>query len=146
MQLQTTEKRQISQKNHQVCDIFCVFFWLFGEWLELRKLDTFRGLKSKTKKRSSKRRDRVKYVDQVAGLTEYRYVGKVTYRYEDEEKVPIVIEFLKGTFSLSQMSRALLWRENESEANASTSWQVVRGACRGRIIMRMALKMIQNPR
>ena len=37
-------------------------------------------------KRSSKRRDRVKYVDPVTGLTEYRYVEKVTYRYEDEEK------------------------------------------------------------
>ena len=45
-------------------------------------------------KRSSKRRDRVKYVDPVTGLTEYRYVEKVTYRYEDEKKVPIVIEFL----------------------------------------------------
>ena len=37
-------------------------------------------------KRSSNRRDRVKYVDPVTGLTEYRYVEKVTYRYEDEEK------------------------------------------------------------
>ena len=37
-------------------------------------------------KRSSKRRDRVKYVDPVTGLTAYRYVEKVTYRYEDEEK------------------------------------------------------------
>ena len=45
-------------------------------------------------KRSSKRTDRVKYVDPVTGLTEYRYVEKVTHRYEDEEKGPIVIEFL----------------------------------------------------
>ena len=37
-------------------------------------------------KRSLKRTDRVKYVDPVTGLTEYRYVEKVTYRYEDEEK------------------------------------------------------------
>ena len=37
-------------------------------------------------KRLSKRRDRVKYVDPVTGLTEYRYVEKVAYRYEDEEK------------------------------------------------------------
>ena len=41
-------------------------------------------------KRSSKRRDRVKYVDPVTGLAEYRYVEKVTDRYEDEEKVPII--------------------------------------------------------
>ena len=54
-------------------------------------------------KRSSKRRDRVKYVDPVTGLTEYRYVEKVTYRYEDEEKVPIVIEFLTGETSAEKM-------------------------------------------
>ena len=54
-------------------------------------------------KRSSKRRDRVKYVDPVTGLTEYRYVEKVTYRYEDEEKVPIVIKFLTGETSAEKM-------------------------------------------
>ena len=54
-------------------------------------------------KRSSKRTDRVKYVDPVTGLTEYRYVEKVTYRYEDEEKVPIVIEFLAGEMSAEEM-------------------------------------------
>ena len=54
-------------------------------------------------KRLSKRRDRVKYVDPVTGLTEYRYVEKVTYRYEDEEKVPIVIEFLAGETSAEKM-------------------------------------------
>ena len=54
-------------------------------------------------KRSSKRRGRVKYVDPVTGLTEYRYVEKVTYRYEDEEKVPIVIEFLTGETSAEKM-------------------------------------------
>ena len=54
-------------------------------------------------KRSSKRRDCVKYVDPVTGLTEYRYVEKVTYRYEDEEKVPIVIEFLTGETSAEKM-------------------------------------------
>ena len=54
-------------------------------------------------KRSSKRRNRVKYVDPVTGLTEYRYVEKVTYRYEDEEKVPIVIEFLTGETSAEKM-------------------------------------------
>ena len=47
-------------------------------------------------KRSSKRTDCVKYVDPVIGLTEYRYVKKVTYHYGDEKKVPIVIEFLTG--------------------------------------------------
>ena len=47
-------------------------------------------------KKSSKRRDRVKYVDPVTGLTEYRYVENVTYCYEDEEKVSIIIEFLTG--------------------------------------------------
>ena len=47
-------------------------------------------------KRSSKRTDRVKYVDPATGVTEYRYVEKVTYRYDEEEKVPIVIEFLTG--------------------------------------------------
>ena len=36
-------------------------------------------------KRSSKRTDCVKYVDPVTGLAEYRYMEKVTYRYEDEE-------------------------------------------------------------
>ena len=54
-------------------------------------------------KRSSKRTDRVKYVDPITGLTEYRYVEKVTYRYEDEEKVPIVIEFLTGETSAEKM-------------------------------------------
>lgn len=54
-------------------------------------------------KRSSKRTDRVKYVDPVTGLTEYRYVEKVTYRYEEEEKVPIVIEFLAGEVSAEKM-------------------------------------------
>ena len=54
-------------------------------------------------KRSSKRTDRVKYVDPVTGLTEYRYVEKVTYRYEDEEKVPIIIEFLAGETSAEEM-------------------------------------------
>ena len=54
-------------------------------------------------KRSSKRTDRVKYVDPVTGLTEYRYFEKVTYRYEDEEKVPIVIEFLAGEMSAEEM-------------------------------------------
>ena len=54
-------------------------------------------------KRSSKRRGRVKYVDPVTGLTEYRYVEKVIYRYEDEEKAPIVIEFLTGETSAQKM-------------------------------------------
>ncbi len=54
-------------------------------------------------KRTSKRTDRVKYVDPVTGVTEYRYVEKITYRYEDEEKVPIVIEFLAGESSVEQM-------------------------------------------
>lgn len=54
-------------------------------------------------KRSSKRTDRVKYVDPVTGVTEYRYVEKITYRYEDEEKVPIVIEFLAGETSVEEM-------------------------------------------
>ena len=54
-------------------------------------------------KRSSKRRGRVKYVDPVTGLTEYRYVEKVIYRYEDEEKAPIVIEFLTGETSAEKM-------------------------------------------
>ena len=57
----------------------------------------------KSMKRSSKRTDRVKYVDPVTGVTEYRYVEKITYRYEDEEKVPIVIEFLAGETSAEQM-------------------------------------------
>ena len=54
-------------------------------------------------KRLSKRTDRVKYVDPVTGVTEYRYVEKITYRYEDEEKVPIVIEFLAGETSVEEM-------------------------------------------
>ena len=54
-------------------------------------------------KRSSKRTDRVKYVDPITGLTEYQYVEKGTYRYEDEEKVPIVIEFLTGETSAEKM-------------------------------------------
>ena len=57
----------------------------------------------KSMKRTSKRTDRVKYVDPVTGVTEYRYVEKITYRYEDEEKVPIVIEFLAGETSAEQM-------------------------------------------
>ena len=57
----------------------------------------------KSMKKSSKRTDRVKYVDPVTGVTEYRYVEKITYRYEDEEKVPIVIEFLAGETSAEQM-------------------------------------------
>ena len=56
-------------------------------------------------KRSSKRTDRVKYVDPITGLTEYRYVEKVTYRYEDEEKVPIVVKFLTGETSAEKMVR-----------------------------------------
>ena len=52
--------------------------------------------KKQDNKKSSKRKDHVKYVDPVTGLTEYRYVEKVTYRYEDEEKVTIVIEFPTG--------------------------------------------------
>lgn len=47
-------------------------------------------------KRSAKRTDRVKYVDPVTGLTEYRYVEKITYRYDEEEKIAIVIEYLAG--------------------------------------------------
>lgn len=54
-------------------------------------------------KQSSKRTERVKYVDPNTGLTEYRYVEKVTYRYEDEEKVPIVLEFLKGDVSAEKL-------------------------------------------
>ena len=54
-------------------------------------------------KRSSKRTDRAKYVDPVTGLTEYRYVEKITYRYDDEEKVPIVIEFLAGGASVGKI-------------------------------------------
>ena len=52
--------------------------------------------KKQDNKKSSKRRDHVKYVDPITDLTEYRYVEKVTYHYEDEEKVTIVIEFLTG--------------------------------------------------
>ena len=52
-------------------------------------------------KRSSKRTDRVKYVDPVTGLTEFRYVEK--YRYDDDEKVPIVIEFLTGETTAEKM-------------------------------------------
>lgn len=54
-------------------------------------------------KRSSKRTDRVKYVDPVTGLTEYRYVEKITYRYDEEEKRPIVIEYLAGEISAEKM-------------------------------------------
>ena len=36
-------------------------------------------------KRLSKRTDRVKYVDPATGITEYRYVEKVTYRYDEED-------------------------------------------------------------
>ena len=54
-------------------------------------------------KRSSKRTDRVKYVDPVTGLTEFRYVEKVTYRYDDDEKVPIVIELLTGETTTEKM-------------------------------------------
>lgn len=57
----------------------------------------------KSMKRSSKRTDRVKYVDPLTGVTEYRYVEKITYRYDDDEKVPIVIEFLAGETSVEQM-------------------------------------------
>ena len=54
-------------------------------------------------KRSSKRTDRVKYVDPAIGVTEYRYVEKVTYRYDEEEKVPFVIEFLTGETTAEKM-------------------------------------------
>ena len=54
-------------------------------------------------KRSSKRTDRVKYVDPTTGVTEYRYVEKVTYRYDEEEKAPIVIEFLTGETTAEKM-------------------------------------------
>ncbi len=54
-------------------------------------------------KRSSKRTDRVKYVDPATGVTEYRYVEKVTYRYDEEEKIPIVIEFLTGETTVEKM-------------------------------------------
>ena len=54
-------------------------------------------------KRSSKRTDRVKYVAPATGVTEYRYVEKVTYRYDEEEKVPIVIEFLTGETTAEKM-------------------------------------------
>ena len=58
-------------------------------------------------KRSSKRRNRVKYVDPVTDLTEYRYVEKVTYRYEDEEKLPTGIEFLTGDTSAEKNGREI---------------------------------------
>ena len=54
-------------------------------------------------KRSSKRTDCVKYVAPVTGLVKYRYVEKVTYRYEDEEKVYVVIEFLTGETNAEKM-------------------------------------------
>jgi hypothetical protein len=54
-------------------------------------------------KKSSKRTDRVRYVDPATGVTEYRYVEKVTYRYDEEEKVPIVIEFLTGETTAEKM-------------------------------------------
>lgn len=54
-------------------------------------------------KRASKRTDRVRYVDPKTGIPEYRYVEKVTYRYDEEEKVPIIIEFLKGQTEVEEM-------------------------------------------
>ena len=54
-------------------------------------------------KRSSKRTDCVKYVAPVTGLVEYRYVEKVTYRYEDEEKVYVVIDFLTDETNAEKM-------------------------------------------
>ena len=39
----------------------------------------------------------------ATGVTEYRYVEKVTYRYDEEEKVPIVIEFLTGETTAEKM-------------------------------------------
>ena len=54
-------------------------------------------------KSSSKRTDCVKYVDPVTGLAEYRYMEKVTYRYEDEEKVYVVIDFLTDETNAEKM-------------------------------------------
>lgn len=46
--------------------------------------------------RSSKRTERVKFKNPETGLEEWRYVEKVTYRYDDSEKIPIILEFLEG--------------------------------------------------
>ena len=54
-------------------------------------------------KRSSKRTDCVKYVAPVTGLVEYRYMEKVTCRYEDEEKVYVVIDFLTDETNAEKM-------------------------------------------
>ena len=45
----------------------------------------------KTMKKSSTRKDGVKFVDPVTRVTEYRHVDKTTYWYEAEEKVPILL-------------------------------------------------------
>ena len=57
-------------------------------------------------KNSSKRTDRVKHDDPVTGFTENPYIEKVTYRYDDKEKVPIVIEFLSRETSTEKSLRA----------------------------------------
>ena len=73
-------------------------------------------------KRSSKRTDRVKYVDPAIGVTEYRYVEKVTYRYDEEEKVPIVIEFLTGETTA------------ELKTNDIISAKMLTKTCRGKVM------------
>ena len=73
-------------------------------------------------KRSSKRTDRVKYVDPATGVTEYRYVEKVTYRYDEEEKVPIVTEFLTGETTA------------ELKINDIISAKILTKTCRGKVM------------
>lgn len=53
--------------------------------------------------KSSKRTERVKFKDPATGLEEWRYVEKVTYRYDDSEKIPIILEFLEGKQTAESM-------------------------------------------
>ena len=57
----------------------------------------------KTMKKSSTRKDGVKFVDPVTRVTEYRHVDKITCWYEAEEKVPIALEFPSGTSSAESL-------------------------------------------
>lgn len=54
--------------------------------------------------KESRKRQRTKVKDPVTGQTSWEWRDKITIRYSEEEKLPIILEFLKGGMTAEEMT------------------------------------------
>lgn len=70
--------------------------------LELEKVDSFDVHKREEIMKQSTTRIRKAFRDPVTGEKSYVWADKITYRYDELEKGPIIVEFLKGALNAEE--------------------------------------------